>query len=126
MSQYVETPCRTFNAVGAIAQHQRVKLGATGVDVAGLDDIDIGTAEVASLGANQKIPVRMRNSCGTVKMVAAEAFAVGASLYSAASGRVADTAAATSYFVGIALEEATAAGDVVEVLRFVPGAAVAG
>jgi hypothetical protein len=49
-------------------------------------------------------------------MVAIEASAVGAILYTEANGKVQDTAASTSFQVGVALEAAGADGDVIEVL----------
>ena len=54
-------------------------------------------------------------------MVAIEALAAGALVYSETDGKVQDTAQATSYLVGIALEAATADGDVIEVMPVVGG-----
>ncbi len=51
----------------------------------------------------------------TYLVVAADAFAVNATLYGAADGKVSDTSSGTAQFV--ALEAATADGDVVEAVR---------
>jgi len=48
--------------------------------------------------------------------VASEAFAVGATLYGAALGRVKDTSDGTA--IGIAIQEATAAGDIIAMIDF--------
>ena len=62
------------------------------------------------------ISVKLRGASGTHKMIAVEALAIGATVYTEASGKVQDTAAATSFIVGTALEAATADGDIIEVL----------
>ena len=49
-------------------------------------------------------------------MLVSEALAAGATVYTEASGKVQDTAQATAFQVGTALEAATADGDVIEVL----------
>ena len=117
MSQYVDSNTRTFTADEAIAQHLRVKLDSDGrVTVAGLADKEVGTAMTAAYAAGDVITVKLRTGAGTHKMVAIEALAVGATVYTEANGKVQDTAAATSFQVGTALEAATADGDVIEVL----------
>jgi hypothetical protein len=49
-------------------------------------------------------------------MVAIEACAIGARMYTEANGKVQDTAAQTSFQLGTALEAAGADGDIIEVL----------
>ena len=117
MSQFYNEPCRAFTAGAAIAKHLRVKLSSGKLAVAGLADKEIGTLEEASFADGDVRTVRLRTAEGTIKMVAAEAMSAGAAVYTAASGKVADTATATSYLVGTTLEAATADGDVIEVLR---------
>lgn len=115
MSQYNDTGFKSFAAAGAIPQFSRVKLGNDGtVDVAGLTDRDIGTAVTAALAAGDVITVKLRSAPGTHKMIAIEALAAGALIYTEASGKVQDTAAATAFILGHALEAATADGDVIE------------
>ena len=117
MSQYVDGHTRTFTADEAIAIHARVKLDSDGrVTVAGLTDKEVGTAMAAAFAAGDVIPVRLRTASGTHKMIAVEALAVGATVYTEAAGKVQDTAQATAFQIGTALEAATANGDVIEVL----------
>ncbi len=117
MSQYVETACKTFTAGAAIPLYARVKLTAGKLAVAGLADKELGTAEQEAFADGDVIAVRLRTAQGTCKMLAVEALAVGAAVYTEADGKVQDTAAETSFLVGTALEAATADGDVIEVLR---------
>lgn len=116
MSQYVDGNTKSFTAAGTIAQYARVVLGSGGtITAAGLTDKEIGTAvEAASSG--DTIAVRLRTASGTHKMIAIEALAAGATVYTEANGKVQDTAASTAFQVGTALEAATADGDIIEVL----------
>lgn len=117
MSQYIDGNEKTFVADEAIAVHLRVKLDADGrVTVAGLTDKEIGTAVTPAFAAGDRITVRLRSGAGTHKMVAVEALAIGATLYTEAGGKVQDTAQATAFQIGTALEAATADNDVIEVL----------
>lgn len=117
MSQYSDHNYKTFTADEAIAVHLRVKLDSDGkVTVAGLTDKEIGTAVTPSAAAGETISVKLRTGAGTHKMVAIEPLAVGATVYTEANGKVQDTAASTSFQVGIALEAAGADGDIIEVL----------
>jgi hypothetical protein len=122
MSQYVETPTKAFTTGGAIAQHLRVAFSGTTIAAAGVGDIEVGTMVDAALAAGPAT-VRLRSAQGTAKMVAAGAIAAGAAVYSAAAGKVNDVA--SMYRVGIALDAATADGDVIEVLRDTAGPTVA-
>lgn len=117
MSQYVDTPTRTFTAGAAIGQYIRVYLSSGKLAVAGLTNKEIGQAEVAAFADGDVIPVRLRTAQGTCKMVAAGAITAGAAVYTAASGKIDDVATSTGFLVGTALEAATAANDVIEVLR---------
>jgi len=117
MSQYVDGNTKTFIADEAIAIHLRVKLDSDGrVTVAGLADKEIGTAVTPAFAAGDPITVRLRTASGTHKMVAIEACAVGAELYTETVGKVQDTAASTAFRVGVALEAAGADGDIIEVM----------
>lgn len=117
MSQYTDGQTKTFIADEAIAMNLRVKLDADGrVTVAGLTDKEIGTAVTPAFAAGDRVTVRLRTAAGTHKMIAIEALAVGAVLYTETAGKVQDTAQATSFQIGTALEEAFADGDVIEVL----------
>lgn len=117
MSQYVDGQTKAFVADEAIAENLRVKLDSDGrVTIAGLTDKEIGTSVTPAFAAGDNVTVRLRTAAGTHKMVAIEALAVGATVYTETDGKVQDTAQATSFQVGIALEAATADGDVIEVL----------
>ncbi len=115
MSQFVETACKAFTAGAAIAKHLRVKLSSGKLAAAGVSDQSIGTIEQASFADGDVVAVRLRTAQGTVKMVAAGAITAGANVYAAASGKIDD--AVTPFPEGIALEAATADGDIIEVLR---------
>jgi hypothetical protein len=117
MSQYVDGNTKTFIADEAIAVHLRVKLDSDGrVTIAGLTDKEIGTVVTPAFAAGDPVTVRLRTASGTHKMVAIEACAIGAVLYTETGGKVQDTAQATSFQIGTALEAAGADGDVIEVL----------
>ena len=114
--------CKAFEADGAIGLHERVKLDNDGkVTQAGLADTDIGTATREAFAAGDVIDVRLRNSGGTHKCVASEALSAGNIVYTEQNGKVQDTAASTAYEWGIAMEDAGADGDVVEVMPNVFG-----
>ena len=113
MSQFVETPTRSFAAGAARDQFLRVKLPAGVLTTAGATDVAIGTQEAESFAATDVVPVRLRTAQGTRKMVASEAITAGNPVYGAADGKV---AASGTVYEGIALEAATADGDVIEVM----------
>lgn len=120
MSQYVDTPCKTFTAGGAIAKNLRVKLSSGTLAAAGVADDWIGVIQTAALASGDVVPVRLRSAMGTTKMVSAASVTAGARVYAAASGKVDD--AITTEFVGIALEASSDADEVIEVLEL-PGSA---
>ena len=112
---------RTFTANGAITNKARVKLTAASattppqVEIAGAGEQHIGIAEYA-VADTELVAIRLRTYPGTHEGVAKEALAVGATLYGAAAGGVKDTSDGTA--IGISLEEATAAGDIIEFIDF--------
>lgn len=117
MSQQFDTGFRPFTADAAIAQYARVLFEADGRIVeAGLTGKEVGIAQQEAFAAGDRITVKLRSAQGTHKMIAIEALAVGAQLYTETSGKVQDTAQATAFQVGIALEAAAADGDIIEVL----------
>lgn len=116
MSQYVDSQTKAFTAAGTIKQYARVTLGSGGtITEAGLAVKEIGTAMEPAV-SGETISVRLRTAKGTHKMIAIEALAAGATLYTETDGKVQDTAASTSFQLGTALEAATADGDIIEVL----------
>lgn len=112
---------RTFIANGALGAHVRVKVTAASattppqVEIAGAGEQHVGVTEFAAADGAE-VSVRLRTQSGTVEVVASEALAVGASLYGAAAGKVADTSSGTA--IGIALQAATADGDQIEMVDF--------
>lgn len=107
---------RTFTAgAAALNAYEHVKLSSGLVVVAGAGEAGIGyTLQACAAGAAVAVQIFRP----TVLATAAGGFSAGASLYSAANGRVDDVA--NGNVIGIALEAATAAGDVVEILPNVP------
>lgn len=117
MSQQSDSGFKGFKASAAIARFARVKLDAAGtVSTAGLAEKDIGVAQNAAFAAGDDVNVKLTSAPGTFKVIANEALAAAARLYTEASGRVQDTAEATSFQWGTSLEAATAAGDIIEAL----------
>jgi hypothetical protein len=115
MSQQVDSRTRTFTADAAIAQFARVVFESDGrVVTAGLTEVGCGVAQTAAFAAGDPVSVKLWNSDGTFKMIAIEALAVGATLYTEAAGKVQDTAASTSVPFAQALEAATNDGDIIE------------
>jgi hypothetical protein len=96
-----------------------VTLASTGlIEDAGLAVKEIGTATNAAFASGDRVTVKLRSAAGTHKMIAKEAMAIGALVYTEAGGKVQDTAEATSFQVGhvVDLVAPTADGDIVEVL----------
>lgn len=116
MSQFNDSGCFTATADAAVGLYERVKMDSDGkVTQAGLADRCIGVAMTEAFASGDVINVALYSKAGTLKMIAVEALAAGAVVYSEAAGKVQDTAAVTSYPIGIALEAAAADGDVIEV-----------
>lgn len=119
MSQFIDGPTGNFVAGVAIAQFLRVKLvaGKLAISGAGVTDAgnDLGEITQAAFADGDVRAVRFRNSAGTRKMVAAGPIVQGADVFGAAGGKVDDAASGTA--IGIALEAASADGDIIEVMR---------
>jgi predicted RecA/RadA family phage recombinase len=116
MSQYVDTTTKAFEAAGTIKQYARVTLGSGGtITEAGLAVKEIGTALEPAVSGDV-INVKLRTGSGTHKMIAKEALAIGATVYTETDGQVQDTAQGTAFQIGTALEAATAENDIIEVL----------
>jgi hypothetical protein len=117
MSQFNDSGCFTATADAAVGLYERVKMDADGkVTQAGLADRCIGVAMTEAFASGDVINVALYSKAGTLKMIAVEALSAGAVVYTEASGKVQDTAASTAFPIGIALEAATADGDVIEVM----------
>lgn len=115
MSQQFDTGCVPMTADAAISKYARVIFESDGKCVtAGIAEIGDGIAQDAAFATGDVISVKLWNSSGTFKMIAVEASAIGATLYTEAAGKVQDTAASTSFKFAKALEAATADGDIIE------------
>lgn len=110
----------TFTANGTLTEKMRVKITAASattpaqVEAAGAGEQHIGITETAAADTTL-VAVRMRAAGGTQEAMAAGAFAVGATLYGAAAGKVDDASSGTA--IGIAKQAATADGDIVEIVE---------
>ncbi len=111
----------TFEAGGTIGAKCLCKLSSGEVVVvSAATDVIIGINQFAVVDGD-KATVRPLNSQGTAELCAAGEIAVGALVVykDDASGRVeTDGSADNRAKIGIALEAATAAGDIIEVLLF--------
>lgn len=117
---YVETPTRTFASSSlAIGKYLRVVMTAGVLAIAGADVAELGVTEYPVLSGDTTGTVRLRTAQGTRKVVANGAITAGSNTFAAASGKVSATG---TVFTGIALEAATADGDVIEVLDGVASA----
>src|SRR6056297_1437911 len=117
-AKYTSGPV-TFQAGEDLAQYRRVKLksGSTTtpleVEYADAGEDFIG---ITMDNADDSDLIAVAPLCreGTFLVAAADTFASMADIYGADDGKVSDTASGTAYFK--ALEAATAAGDIVEVI----------
>jgi len=111
----------TFTANGALGARVRVKLTNASttdppqVEVAGSGEQHIGYTEYA-VASGALVSVVSRTGNFVQEAVSAEAFAVGAVLYGAAAGQVKDSSAGSA--IGVAMEEATASGQIVKIIDF--------
>lgn len=116
MSQYNASGVKSFNADVAITVHQRVKLTATGVAVAGADEAAVGFAQ-ANAAIGEQVAVRLINSAGTFKAIASVAIAINDVLYGAADGKVTDIDGGSYTARYTALEAASADGAILEIIQ---------
>jgi hypothetical protein len=120
MSQY-NNGIRSFTANGALTQYQRVKQSAGStttppqVEAAGAGEQHIGYVEYDAADGSV-VSINLINNSGTKQAIAAGAITQGAVIYGAAAGTVDDASSGSA--IGIALEAATAANDVIEIVDF--------
>jgi len=112
MSQFIEASVIPETASGALGQYLRVKTPGA-VALAGALDQSLGTMNSPCTAAGP-CSVRAKTALGTQKMIAAAAITAGSYVYGAASGKV--SSVANSNVEGIALEAASADGDIINVL----------
>lgn len=116
MSQYVVTPTKSFTIGAAIGKHILVKLSSGKAEIAALGEESIGTLEDESFADGDIRAVRLLSAEGTIKCVASGSFSNGAVVYGRASGKVDDISLTSAIRVGIAMEDAGATNDIVEVM----------
>ena len=109
------TGFQTFQATAtAIAESVRVKVDSNGlISAAGATDDFIGVTRhpIAASGYGE---VKLKSAPGTFLVTASAAVSRGAKLYNTASGKVDDASAGGSFSGLVALEAATADGDIIE------------
>lgn len=118
MSQQTESQFISLRAASALEAWRRVKLDSNGYAAyAGANEPAIGITQ-RKAAADEQVSVRLFNGPGTFKMVASAAIAQFATVFGTANGKIDDPAGAGDVGggCGIALEAATADGDVIEVL----------
>ena len=117
----IENGKMTFVAGAAVAARRLVKLaGREAVhNTAAAADEPVGISEYA-VEQGGAMAVRLLSDAGTFEATAAGAFAAGDDVYAADNGKVQalPVAAGDYHKVGKALEEATADGDIVEILPY--------
>lgn len=120
MSKLTDSPL-TFTAGEALLQKTRVKIksGTTTVppevEYADQGDMAIGVVETG-VASGALVAVRSLTWGGSLEGVANDTFSIGATLYSHDDGEISDTSSGSA--IGIALEAATAASDIVEYMPF--------
>lgn len=98
-----------------LTKYLRVKLTAGILAVAGATDRDLGVLLKDEHVDQSLSTVHMHNVPGTIIAIASKAIAKGATVYTAASGKVSDTQATGAFIRGVALTAATADGDHIEI-----------
>jgi hypothetical protein len=116
MSQFVEGSVKSFTAGAAIAQHILVYLSSGVLQVAALGTQPIGTITEAAFASGDVRGVRLLSAKGTIPCVASGTFSQGAIVYGRALGKVDDISTTAAVRIGMALEAATTAGDIIEVM----------
>ncbi len=117
MSQgYVDTNYKAMTAGAAIGVHILVKVASDKAEIAGLADVPVGTLVEQAFADGDVVSVALLSKAGTLKCVAAAAVAQGAKVYCRAAGKVDDVATSSAVLVGVAMEAAGAAGDIIEVM----------
>lgn len=116
MSQQVDTNTKAFTAGAAIAKNILVKLASGKLAVAGLAEQPIGVTQHETFADGDVVSVELLSRAGTLKCTAAAAVTQGAVVYGRAAGKVDDVSTSSAVKIGVALEAATAAGDIIEVM----------
>lgn len=115
-TQFSAAPVKTFGVgAAALSRGTRVVL-SSGLLVAASDtQLDIGVINKDVVANQEDGAVHLINAEGTQVMIAAAAIAVGATVYTAAAGKVSSTQG-SGVLRGVAMTAAAADGDEIEVL----------
>lgn len=113
MSQYVETPTKSYPSSSALSAYRRVVLSGGVLAYAAAAEVSIGTLEAPTQSTDERGTVRLRTAQGTRKYVASGAITANVDVFGAASGKISATKAGE--YLGKSVEAATADGDVIEV-----------
>ena len=113
------TGFKALNAAAAFTQGQRAKISSGQWAVAGATDKAVGVAQHACASGGV-LTVKLFTAPGTFLVQASGAITAGAQLYPTASGCVDD--AGTTVIGLVALEAASASGDLIEAARCEVGA----
>jgi len=115
MAQFSDTNTKTFEADEALLEFTRVKMDADGkITYADAADPFDGVVLSEAFAAGDMVAVKLRTGCGTHKMLAAGAITAGDTVFGAADGKIAATAGGE--VIGKALEAASGAGSIIEVM----------
>lgn len=116
MSQFNDSGYKAFEAGGALGVGILVKFSSGKLAAAGLGEEWIGVTTQQAFASGDIVTVALRSKQGTYKMAASGAFSQGAIVYGRASGKVDDISTTSAIRAGMAMEAATAANDLVEVM----------
>lgn len=114
MSQFVETPTKTFTAGEALASNRFVKHASGAVVYADATDKPIGITE-NDCASGDPIAVRLLSAQGTVKVQTSAAVATEVNVYGTNDGKIDDADPGSGVVVGRSLE-AAASGAMCEIL----------
>lgn len=119
MGQHNTDGFKTFNAAAALGAHLRIiDNGSGSMALAGLNQKATSVVEFPAFAANEEVTGRLFTAPGTCKMVASEAITANTYVYSAASGKIAQTGTIVE---GLALQAASGDGSIIEVLPIPDG-----
>jgi len=113
MSQFIAGPTRSFPNSAALNRFRRMVITAGVLAYAGASVPGLGTLEVSTTTDDEVGSVRVWSAEGTRLMVALAAITAFNPVYAAANGKI---DASGTVVIGVALQSASADGDIIEVL----------
>lgn len=118
MSQWIDGDYKTLTSGEAISPFRILHLASSVLTMSEYAETMIGVS-IAYTATASPCTFKLLTGAGTFKIEAAGDFSQGAVLYGRSNGTVDDVSDNSALKVGIALEAATASGDIVEVLPHV-------